>query len=55
MKSSGAWQVCYPKVDKTLGAHIWGLSAWVGRQRPWDTESKTFGEPDGLLDHPADI
>jgi len=21
--------MCYPKVDKTLGAHTWGLSAWV--------------------------
>ena len=51
MKSSGAstplrygmvspwgmvWQVCYPKVDETLGAHIWGLSAWVDR-RLWET------------------
>jgi hypothetical protein len=55
IKSSGAWQMCYPKVDKTLGAHTWGLSAWDGRLRPWDAQSSSLSKPVGLLGHPADI
>jgi len=34
--------VCYPKSDEMLGAHTWGLSAWVGRLPPWDTESQNL-------------
>jgi len=56
MKSSGAWQMCYPKSDLTLGAHTWGLSAWVGRLQPWDTASqylrwarRVTWPPSGLL------
>ncbi len=47
--------MCYPLLDKTLGAHAWGLSAWVDRQRPWDIQSKPLDEPVGLLGHPADL
>jgi len=47
--------MCYPRFDTTLGAHIWGLSAWVGRSWLWDILISTLDEPVGLLGHPANL